>query len=91
MPSDVGSATNGAFKFLKDRIWNKIQGWVEQCLSSDGKEVLIKSVAQAIPTYSMSCFKLPRGLCKHINDLVRNFYGEVRRETRRHVGLHGMI
>ena len=26
MPSDVGSATNGAFKFLKDRISNKIQG-----------------------------------------------------------------
>ena len=30
MPSDVGSATNGAFKYLKDRIWNKVQGWMEQ-------------------------------------------------------------
>jgi hypothetical protein len=73
MPSDMGSATNGAFKFLKDRIWNKIQEWMESCLSSGGKEVLIKSVAQAIPIYSMSCFKLPRGLCKHINSLLRNF------------------
>jgi hypothetical protein len=50
MPSDVGSAANGAFKYMKDRIWNKVQGWMERCLSSGGKEVLIKSVAQAIPT-----------------------------------------
>ena len=58
MPSDVGASTNGAFKYLKDRIWKRIQGWMENCLSAGGKEVLIKAVAQAIPTYSMSCFKL---------------------------------
>lgn len=45
----------------------KVQGWMQQCLSAGGKEVLIKAIAQAIPTYSMSCFKLPRGLCKHID------------------------
>ena len=74
MPSDVGNSSNGAFKYLKDRIWKKVQGWMEKCLSAGGKEVLIKSVAQAIPTYSMSCFKLPRGLCLHINSLLRNFW-----------------
>jgi hypothetical protein len=41
---------------------------------SDGKEVLIKSVVQEIPTFSMSCFKLPRGLCSHINGLIRKFW-----------------
>lgn len=35
---------------------------------------MIKSVAQAIPTYSMACFKLPRGLCQHINGLLRKFW-----------------
>ena len=74
MPTDVGASTNGAFKYIKDRVWKKVQGWLEQCLSSGGKEVLIKSVAQAIPTFSMSCFKLPRGLCQHINGLLRNFW-----------------
>jgi hypothetical protein len=74
MPTDVGTSTNGAFKYLKDRVWKKIQGWLEMLLSSGGKEVLIKSVAQALTTYCMSCFKLPRGLCKHINGLIRNFW-----------------
>jgi len=74
MPTDVGASTNGAFKYIKDRVWKKVQGWLEQCLSSGGKEVLIKSVTQAIPTFSMSCFKLPRGLCQHINGLLRNFW-----------------
>jgi hypothetical protein len=59
---------------LKDRIWEKVQGWIERCLSVAGKEVLIKSVAQAIPTYSMSCFRLPRGLCQHNDGLLRNFW-----------------
>ena len=73
LPSDVGRAKEGSFKFLKDKIWKQVQGWMEKTLSVGGKEVLIKSVAQAIPTYSMACFKLPRGLCQHINGLLRKF------------------
>ncbi|GJN05603.1 hypothetical protein PR202_ga23250 [Eleusine coracana subsp. coracana] len=26
MPSDVGNSTNGAFKYLKDRVWKRVQG-----------------------------------------------------------------
>ena len=74
MPTDVGRAKKGSFKYLEDRIWNKVQGWMEKCLSAGGKEVLIKYVAQSIPTYSMSCFKLPRGLCNHINGIIRKFW-----------------
>ena len=74
MPSDIGSSKNGAFKYLKDRLWSKIQGWIEKSLSTAGKEVLVKLVAQAVPVYSMSCFKLPRGLCEHLNKLIRKFW-----------------
>jgi hypothetical protein len=70
MPTDVGSSKYGTFKFLKDRVWCKVKGWLEKILSSGGKDVLIKSVAQAIPVYSMYCFRLPRGLCDHINSLI---------------------
>jgi hypothetical protein len=71
MPSDVGRSKSGAFKYLKDRISKRIQGWLEKLLSAGGKDVLIKSVVQAIPIFSMACFKLPRGLCQYINALVR--------------------
>ena len=26
MPCDAGSSTNGAFKYLKDRLWSRVQG-----------------------------------------------------------------
>jgi hypothetical protein len=53
MPSDVGRSKNGAFKYLKDTVWKKVLGWMEQLLSMGGKEILIKSIAQAVPTFSM--------------------------------------
>lgn len=74
MPSDVGNYKNGAFNFRKDRVWSKVKGWMEKLLSVRGKEVLIKSVTQAIPVYSMSYFRLPCGLSKHINTLIRKFW-----------------
>jgi ribonuclease HI len=83
MPSDVGRSVRGAFKYLSDRVWKRVQGWLEILLSAAGKEILIKSVAQAIPTFSMSCFKLPRGLCQHINGLLRNFWWGCRNGKRK--------
>jgi hypothetical protein len=74
MPSDVGSSINGAFKYLRDQVWKRVQAWLELLLSAAGKDVLIKAVAQAIPTFSMACFRLPRGLCQHINSLLRKFW-----------------
>jgi hypothetical protein len=41
-----------------DRIWKKLKEWKEKSLSFEGKEVLIRAVAQAISTYYMSCFLL---------------------------------
>jgi hypothetical protein len=42
MPTHVGSSTNDTFKYLKDRVWKRVQGWMEQILSTGGKEVLIR-------------------------------------------------
>ena len=42
----------------------------EKLLSRAGREVLIKVVIQAIPTYYMSCFKLPKGLIKELETMI---------------------
>ena len=43
-------------------------------LSQAGKGVLIKSVAQAIPTYSMSVFLLPVSVCDEIQKMMNSFW-----------------
>ena len=43
-------------------------------MSIGAKEELIKSVAQAIPNYVMSVFKLPAGFHDDYTRMVRNFW-----------------
>ncbi|KAA3468761.1 reverse transcriptase [Gossypium australe] len=43
-------------------------------LSQGGKEVFIKAVLQAIPTYSMSCFLLPKTLCTKLESIMSRFF-----------------
>ena len=52
------------FATLRNWVWKKLQGWKEKLLSRARKEVLIKTVVQTIPSFAMSCFQLPFGLCK---------------------------
>ena len=51
-----------ALSISRKGFGKKLQGWKEKLLSQAGSEVLIKVVNQAISTYTMSCFKLPKGL-----------------------------
>jgi hypothetical protein len=83
IPSDVGRSKSGAFKYLKDRVWKKIQGWLERLLSAGANDVLIKSIAHAIPIFSMACFRLPRGLCEHINSMLQKFWWGCREGERK--------
>ena len=45
--------------------------------------MLIKLVLQAMPTYTMGCFKLPRTLCKDIEMLIRKFWWGYKSESRK--------
>ncbi|XP_030939661.1 uncharacterized protein LOC115964503 [Quercus lobata] len=83
LPSFVGRGKKACFAQIKERIWAKMQGWKEKplsqagkekLLSQAGKEVMIKAIVESIPTYSMSVFKLPVGLCKDIEAMIRKFW-----------------
>jgi hypothetical protein len=60
LPIFIGKSKNKTFQGLKERVTKKLNGWKEKKLSKTGREILIKAVAQAIPSYTMSCFKLPK-------------------------------
>ena len=79
----MGHSKNGTFKYLRDRVWEKIRGWMEKLLLAAGKEVLMKLVAQSIPVFSMSCFRLPRGLCESITSIIRQFWWGSKQGRRR--------
>ncbi|XP_057432687.1 uncharacterized protein LOC130725479 [Lotus japonicus] len=85
LPTMIGKSKTQIFNFVIDRVWKKLKGWKESTLSRAGREVLIKSVVQAIPSYVMSCFILPDSVCADIERMVSRFYwgGDVEKR-----GLH---
>ena len=52
-------------------------------MSIAAKEVLIKVVTQALPTYVMSIFKLPLGLCDDLTSIIREFWWGVENGKRK--------
>ena len=74
-PSFVGKGKKKvSFNYIKEKVWRKLQGWEGKLLSQAGREVLLKSVIQAIPTYFMECFKLPITLCNEIEGLIKKIW-----------------
>jgi hypothetical protein len=74
LPTLVGKSRMQAFRGIKDRVWNCLNNWKTKFLTQAGKEILIKAVAQAIPTYYMSVFLLPKILCKEIEGMMQRFW-----------------
>ena len=74
LPSLVGKGKKASFNYIKERVWQKLQSWEGKLLLSQARrEVLIKSIIQALPTYTMGCFKIPLGLCHDIESLIKKF------------------
>lgn len=74
LPTAVGRSTSEAFEFMPSRIWNLIGNWSGREASCAGREVLLKSVAQAVPTYSMSCFLLSKTTCRKMKTPIANYW-----------------
>jgi hypothetical protein len=74
LPALIGKSRTREFQSLVERVKRRVSDWKTKFLSQAGKEVLIKAVVQAIPTYSMSIFLLPTELCKELNRVMQNFW-----------------
>ena len=74
LPVYMGRSKIQTFNYLKERVWKRIQGWKEKLLSRAGKDVLIKAISQAIPTYAMSCFDLIKTLCDDISTMICRYW-----------------
>lgn len=58
-------------------------------MSAGAKDVLIKSVAQALPTYTMGMFKMSDKFCEEYSQLVRNSGGDMIKERGKFTGFLG--
>ena len=74
LPSLVGRNKRANFNDIKDKFSKKLAGWKGKLLSKAGKEVLIKAVAQAILTYTMSCFKILDSLYDELTSMIRQIW-----------------
>lgn len=74
LPVPEGRMKNDRFQSLKDKYAKRLTDWLEKYMSAGAKEVLIKSVMQAIPLYTMGIFKFSAGLRKDLMQMIRNFW-----------------
>ena len=56
LPMLIGKSKKETFAYIKDRLCKKLNDWKGSLLSSTGKEILIKTVTQAVPLYAIYSF-----------------------------------
>ncbi|CAN1194203.1 Putative ribonuclease H protein At1g65750 [Linum perenne] len=74
VPTEWGRSKKETFNFLIERMEKQGQAWKGLLLSHAGKTTLLKSVIQAIPTYIMSLFALPKKMINRMNSLLWKFF-----------------
>lgn len=83
LPTLIGRVKRNIFCGVVEKVSNKLKDWKEKFLSQAGKEVLIKTVIQAIPTYAMSCFLIPNTTCQDVEkEEARFFWGSTPEERK---------
>lgn len=85
IPEKICGSKRQVFAYVQNRLNSRVNTWEAKFLSKGGKEVQIKSVAQAVPTYTMSCFLLPQEIHKKIMGAVSRFWWGAKADNR---GLH---
>ena len=80
LPSVLGRSKRVIFGFLKDRLHKRLSSWQSKLLLRAGKNILIKTVAQALPTYNMGVFLIPPSVLEELQKMLNSFWWGSRRE-----------
>jgi hypothetical protein len=75
LPTALGRSTDEQFEHIMAKIKKLVNWYANKHMSGAAREVLIKAICQAIPTYSMSCFKLSKKMCKKITSVIARLVG----------------
>lgn len=74
LPEHFGRRKRDIFASIGDRIRQRSHSWSSRYLSSAGKLVPLKTVLAALPSYAISCFRLPKSLCNQIQSAMTRFW-----------------
>jgi len=85
LPEKIHGSKVQVFSFVRDRLQKRLNTWTAKFLSKGDKEVLIKSVAQALPTYVMSCFLLPKAIRSKLSNAIANVWWKTNENSN---GIH---
>lgn len=79
----VGRNKSDAFSFLIQRVNQKMESWYSKLLSHAGKELLLKAMVTALPSYCMSCFLLPIKVIREISAAMRKLWWSADRDKQK--------
>jgi ribonuclease HI len=74
LPTALGRLSDDQFEHIITKLKKLVNSYAAKNLSGAVREVLVKAICQAIPTYSMSCFRLSKKMCKRITSIVARFW-----------------
>lgn len=75
LPNIIGRNKSAFLGYLKDKVSTMIRSWDENYISHAGKEFLVlKQVAQAMPTYVMNVYLLPLEITRSIEICLTKFW-----------------
>ncbi|KAG7551591.1 Ribonuclease H domain [Arabidopsis thaliana x Arabidopsis arenosa] len=74
LPEQIGRNKKEIFSYVVEKVKQRTKSWSNKFLSEAGKEILLKTIALALPVYTMNVFKLPKGICEEINRILANHW-----------------
>ncbi|KAL8090023.1 hypothetical protein AgCh_039477 [Apium graveolens] len=80
LPNLVVRNKSRVLGLLKEKMMQRVQGWKEKWITRAGREVLIKNLAQVVPTYAISTFLVPLEITRYFErslsrrELAHNYH-----------------